>query len=346
MVYDVVTYPRLPSKAARFLEGLRYRMFHYGEKEELLRFLEDTGARVFIDVGFVVDDKVLGHARGLWLVVARTSGLDYIDLEAAERRGICVANEPEAIAEAVAEHAIGLVLAVSKYIVAGHRYVASGEWAEKGWPRWMRGSIVYGKSLGLVGAGRIAALIAHRMRCLGVKKVYYWSRRRRPELELVLGARRLVLDDLFSSSDIVVVALPCTPETRNLIRYEHLARLPRGAILVNIGRGCVVDEAALARLLETREDIRVALDVFWQEPLPPKNPLVERYGSDPRVVLTPHIAGYSEESMIATAILAVMQAKLFLEKGCVWSPATKPCRQCTESPPSLDEVINLARSNT
>ncbi|BEP17936.1 hypothetical protein PYJP_12880 [Pyrofollis japonicus] len=345
MVYDVVAYPRLPSAALHVLEGLRYQMFHYGEEDALREFLRRVGARVLIRVGLPVNRELLGEAKGLELVITRTSGLDGIDVGAAEEKGVCVTNQPEVIAEAVAEHALGLAIAAAKLLVAGHSYVVSGEWARQGWPRWWRPRLLYGRRLGLLGMGRIASLVAQKFRAaLGVREIYYWSRRRKPELEVVLGARRLSLEELFERSEILVAALPCTDETRGLVTLDLLEKLPRNAIFVNVGRGCVVEEGALEKLLERRSDIRVALDVYEEEPVPPEHPLVNQYQGGDRAVFTPHIAGYSEESMIATAILAAMQARRYLEKGCVWNPATKNCKQCTDSPPTLDEAIRLARN--
>jgi len=101
---------------------------------------------------------------------------------------------------------------------------------------------------------------------------------------------------------------------------------------------------AVEELLERRSDIRVALDVYGEEPIQPDHPLVKQYQGGDRAVFTPHIAGYSEESMIATAILAALQARRYLEEGCIWNPATKSCRQCTDSPPPVEEAISLARN--
>ncbi|MCD6324276.1 MAG: hypothetical protein J7L55_04120, partial [Desulfurococcales archaeon] len=246
----------------------------------------------------------------------------------------------EAIDEAVAEHVIGGVISLLKGIVRGHEYVVSGDWFRRGWPSWMRGGLLTGRTLGLIGAGRIASLIIQKSMCLGIHKAYYWSRSRKQLLDLLFQARRVSIEDVFALSDVVINTLPLTEETKGLIDYGLLSKLRRGAVFVNVGRGKVVKHEDLIRLLREREDVKVFLDVYPEEPMSPNDPLIKEFGRSGRVLLTPHVGGYSEESMRATAVLAALQAKRFIEKGCVWNPLTSCCRVCEESPPSLKDVMN------
>ena len=320
--------------------------------EEAVEVLEAVGARVVwpergIDVskwllsiipgadvvmaGFQrVTEEHIARAEKLRLLLAMSSGVDHLAVEAAARRGVCVANQPEAIAVAVAEHAIGLIISSLRRITEGHGYVASGRWhAER---RFLRGTSLRGKTVGIVGLGRIGSLVALHARGLGAGRILYWSRRRKKELEQLLLAEPASLERLFTESDIVVVALPLTGETRGIIGRELLERLRPGALLVNIGRGGVVDANALVEVLRRREDIRVALDVYPEEPLPPSHPLAELARETGRLLLTPHHAGGTEESMKATRLLAAKQAAYFLEKGEVWNPVAGPCREARDIP--------------
>ena len=288
------------------------------------------GARVAI-VGFVrVDREVLEAAGpGLGLVLARSSGVDHIDVEAAEEMGVCVANQPEAIAWAVAEHALGLALTQTKRLMEGHKLVEEGGW--EGFPRHLRGFLLRGATAGIVGLGRIGVLLAWYLRSMGAGRILYWSRRRKPELELLLRLEPASLERLFSESRLVFIALPLTRETRGLIGWSLLSRLPQGAVFVNVGRGPVVVEADLARLLDERPDVRAALDVYEEEPLPRDSPLT-KHASNGRATLTPHFAGYSEQSMEATDILAARQAIHYLKTGEAWNPVNRACRQARDIP--------------
>ncbi len=339
----IVAAPPLPREARKLLESFKVTYVKRGDFEGLKDALRG-GAEILITVGFRVDAQLMREGRNLKLIVLRMVGAEDVDVEAAEEKGICVANEPEAIDEAVAEHVVGGVIALLKDIVEGHEYVVSGEWFIKGWPSWMRGGILIGRTLGLIGAGRIASLIAQKGKCLGVGNIYYWSRRRKPFLDLLFQARKVSLEEVFKRSEIVVNTLPLTPETEGLVTYDLLIKMPKGAVFVNVGRGRTVNHADLIRVLREREDLKVFLDVYPEEPLKPEDQLIKEFGRSGRVLLTPHLAGYSEESMRVTAILAAMQAKKFMEDGCVWNPLNKACIECRESPLSLESLILSLRT--
>lgn len=343
MVYRIVAIPPLTREGREVLRNYSVAYFRRNQLDEAIKALSE-GAEILIFVGFKVGKELMDKAPKLKLIITRTSGVDDIDLKEAEKRGICVANQPEVIAESVAEHAIGSILASLKFIVAGHEYVTSGAWEKEGWPHWFRGGLILRRTLGLIGAGRIGSLIASKAKCLGISKIYYWSRSRKPYLEMALGAEKVPFDEIFSSSQILVNTLPQTSHTENLITLGHLMKLPQNAVFVNVGRGKTVEEGAIEKLLEARQDIRIVLDVYYEEPLTSESTLIKKYRKDPRVVLTPHIAGYSEESYRGTSLLAALQAEKFIEEGCVWNPITQCCQICKDSPPSIQEVI--ARINS
>lgn len=328
----IVAVPPLPSEARKILEmkGIKLIELQRTMREKLLSLMGQ--ARVLI-AGFMrIDKEFLDRATSLKLIVTRSSGYDHIDVDYAEKKGICVANQPEAIAFSVAEHAIALAVAALKRIVRSHDYVVTGQWSALGWPQWARGGLLRGSTLGIVGMGRIGSLVAWYGKAMGAGRVLYWSRRRKPELEVLLLAEPASLKRLFRESDVIIVALPKTRETVGLIGYELLSLMKSGAVLVNVGRGGIVDEIALAKIVREREDVYVALDVYSEEPLPENHELIRLAKETRRIILTAHHAGASKYTYVATAVLAAKQALHFLEKGTVWNPVNKACRATNDIP--------------
>lgn len=333
----VVSSVRLTEEAAGILGGVADLVMPESRAAGREWVLSNArGAAVLIAGFFRVDSEVIEAAGpGLRLILARSSGVDHIDLEAAMARGVCVANQPEAIALSVAEHAVGIALTQTKRILEGHTFNVEGGWTE--FPRHLLGFLLRGVTAGIVGLGRIGVMIAGMLRHLGAGRILYWSRRRKPELEILLRLEPASLERLFSESRLVFVTLPLTRDTRGLIGYELLSRLPQGAVFVNVGRGPVVREGDLVRVLEERSDLRAALDVYEVEPLPRSSPLL-KLAREGRVTLTPHFAGYSEQSMKLTDLLVARQARHFIERGEVWNPVTPNCRQARDIPGLWDGI--------
>jgi len=327
----VVSSVRLSDEAARILREVSDLVMPESGAAGREWLVENARGATVLIVGFLRVNGEIYDAAGpsLRLVLARSSGVDHIDLQAAIDRGICVANQPEAIAMSVAEHAVGIALTQTKRLLEGHMLNLEGGW--NGFPRGLRGFLLRGITAGIVGLGRIGVLIAGLLRSLGVGRILYWSRRRKPELELLLRLEPASLERLFSESRLVFVTLPLTRDTRGLIDYRLLSRLPSGAVFVNVGRGPVVREGDLVRVLKERSDLRVALDVYEVEPLPQDSPL-RKYAREGRVTLTPHFAGYSEQSMLFTDVLVAKQARHFLARGEVWNPVTPNCVQARDIP--------------
>ena len=290
------------------------------EEDWLCRELVDSWA-LLTTMRLRISREILGCSDTLRLIVTLTSGYDHIDLKACEEKGICVANTPEAISRAVAEHILGLTLALLRNIVRGDHYVRSGEWKSGPAPRHLLSSMLRGKTIGIVGMGRIGAAAASLFRAVGAGRIYYWSRRRKPEAEAAVGAEFADLDTLFRESDIVVIAVALTPGTRHLVDEGRLRLMKRTAFLINTARGAVVDTDALVKALREGWIAGAALDVYEQEPLPPNHPLTKTKNT----ILTPHIAGYTWESIEETAVLAAKQVIAFYREGKVFNPLTKPC---------------------
>src|SRR5581483_1536024 len=194
-----------------------------------------------------VDAEVIDGSPSLRVVASFGKGSDNIDVAACTRRGVLVTINPEALTESTADLALGLILAARRNIVTGDRHVRSGRF--RGWhPRNLLGREFHGTDLGVVGFGAIGQAIARRALAFGVR-VSYSDPVRRPEVEARMGVAYRALEDLLPRSDTVVVAADLRPGNRHLIGREAIRRMKAGALLVNIGRGSLVDEAAVAEAL-------------------------------------------------------------------------------------------------
>jgi phosphoglycerate dehydrogenase-like enzyme len=220
------------------------------------------------------------------LIQQPSAGFENIDIAAANEAGIPVANAGPANASAVAEHAIMGAMACLRYLREAIDDAERGGWDQRKWIDKDIGDL-YGSTVGILGFGAIGQAIAERLKPFGAETLYFKRSRLEPAEEERLGAAYAELDDLLPRSRVLIVALPLSPVTRGLLSAERLAMLPAGAIVVNIARGDVVDERALADALRGGRLGGAALDVFTVEPLPPAHDL----GSLPNVLLTPHIAG-------------------------------------------------------
>lgn len=266
-----------------------------GEKDmsraDLLEFVRGTGGLITW-VSERVDDELLDAAgAGLKVVANHAVGVDNIDLEACRRRGVVVTNTPDAVTEGTANMAIALMLAVARRVVEGDAFARSGRWAEHGTlgPADFIGQDLTGRTLLIVGAGRIGYATAVRALAFGMR-VLYVARSRHWDFELApMAAERVTLEDGLARADVVSVHCPLTPETRGLIGREALARMKSRAILVNTARGPIVDEGALAEALREGRIYGAGLDVFEREPR-----VHEGLTALKNVVMTPHI-GSAEE---------------------------------------------------
>ena len=213
-------------------------------------------------------------------------GTDNIDVAAASELGVLVSNLPGATAGVVAEHAIGLMFAVAKRAAFQTIELRAGRWAP------MEAVFLQGKTLGVIGTGNIGREVARLAGALGMK-VIAWTFHPSPERASDLGVEYVELDDLLRRADVVSLHVRLTNESRGMLGRRELALLRKGALLVNCGRGGLVDTAALVDALDSGHLAGAALDVFDEEPLPPDHPLL----SCRQVVLTPHMADQTPEGM-------------------------------------------------
>ncbi len=331
--HSIISTHRLPEKAVNILREKGIPII-YPEKKDIDRkkwVLDNIKDKTILIAGFMnIDKEIIDEAKNLHLIIARSSGYDHIDVEYAEKNGICVANQPEMITWAVTEHTLGLIFSSLKKIVWGHQYNISGGWYKRESPGKARGYLLKGKTIGIVGLGRIGSLLAYNLRFLGAGKILYWSRRRKQELELILQLDPAHLERVFQEADIVIVTLPKTKETIGIITKDLLLKMKSPSLLVNIGRGDTIVEEDLLYALKEKEDLYVALDVYSEEPIPKEHPLLQIAKNNDRLVLTPHNAGATKESLEETAVLVARQALHYIESGCVWNPVTITCSICKD----------------
>jgi glyoxylate reductase len=237
-----------------------------------------------------VDAALLEALPALRQVSSYGVGVNHLDLAAAAARGIVVTNTPDVVTDATADLAMALLLSSARRVCEGDRLIRAGGWRDAA-PEFLLGREVTGKTLGIVGFGRIGQAVARRASGFGMR-ILYTS----PREAGFPGATRVGLDELLAASDFVSLHCPLTDATRDLLSRERIARMRPGAILVNTSRGPVVDEEALAEALEEGRLFAAGLDVFREEPRVPGRLLRLE-----NVVLTPHVGSGTEETRGAMA---------------------------------------------
>ena len=234
-------------------------------------------------------------------------GFNHIDVNAARARGLAVSNTPDVLTDATADTAMTLLLMVARRAGEGERHVRTKAWT--GWrPTHMLGTHVTGKTLGLVGMGRIARAVARRAHHgFGMKVIFHDPYPPSPQEAAALGAEPVgSLDEVFAKADFVSLHCPATPETRHLVNAERLGQMKPGAYLINTARGDVVDEAALVQALKAGIIKGAGLDVFEKEPV-----VTDALLTMENVVLLPHLGSATRETRIAMGMRALENLRLF-----------------------------------
>ncbi len=248
-----------------------------------------------------IDKELLDSASRLRIISQYAVGYDNIDVDYATEKGVYVTNTPGVLTESTADLTIALLLAITRRIVEADKFVRTGEWEKKktGWhPLMLLGMELKGKTLGIIGMGRIGRAVAKRALGFGMKIIYYDVARLPEDVEKELGARKADLETLLRESDVVSIHAPLTKETYHLIGEEELKMMKRQAYIINTARGAIIDTKALVKALKERWIAGAGLDVFEKEPLPVENELTKL----DNVVLAPHIGSATVEARTGMAM--------------------------------------------
>lgn len=305
----VVTAP-LPGDALTLLDGkARVRVYRHPRplsEEELIRRAGKAHGLIPL-LADRVCAAVLESCPALKVVANYAVGVDNVDLQAARRLGIVVTNTPDVLTEATADLTWTLILGVARRLREGGRMMRRG--AFRGWaPELLLGMDLRGKTLGIVGMGRIGQAVARRAPAFGMAVIYSDEARLCESAESALGVRRLPVQELLAQSDVVSLHCPLTPQTRHLLDRERLLSMKRGAILVNTARGPIVDEKALVEVLRDGHLMGAGLDVFEEEPK-----VAPGLAELPNALLLPHLGSATVETRQAMARLAVGNCLAVLE---------------------------------
>ena len=268
-------------------------------REELIERLRGKDGLICHIIS-AIDEEVLAAAPTLKVVANVAVGFNNIDVAACRRRGIVVTNTPDVLTETTADFAWALLMAAARRVVEADHFARSGQWQRWQWGL-LWGADVHGKTLGIVGFGRIGRAVARRATGFDMRVLYHDAVRAEAAVERELSATSVGLETLLSEADF-------TPETRHLMNERTLRLMKTSAILVNAARGPIVDEAALVRALKEGWIAGAGLDVFEEEPKihPGLTPL-------PNAVLAPHIASASRDTRLAMATLAVRNCLAVLD---------------------------------
>jgi D-3-phosphoglycerate dehydrogenase len=292
----VITEP-INEAGVRLLEQKGVEVIHLppGSKENALLDVAPQATGFITRGGIKVTRETMLASPNLKAIGVHGVGCDHVDLAAAKNLGKVVINTPDALTVTVAEMTIAMMLSMTRRIALADRAVRTGGWTRK--YSDLIGVELMGKTVGLVGLGRIGTATARRLKAFEVK-LLYWSRTRHPEQECDIGLEWAELHSLLARSDILSLHVPGTVETRHMIGAAELSSMKRGAMIVNTARGRIIDEAALVEALRNGQISFAALDVFEQEPIASDNPLLNM----DNVVVAPHLGAGSIEAMRRMAI--------------------------------------------
>ena len=314
-----VTY-KIPEDGLKLLKE-KYELDVYeGEefltKEEMLKRVKDADA-VITQLRDPVDKEFIDAGKKLKIIANYAVGYNNINVEYAKSKGIYVTNTPGVLTEATADIAWALILAVARKIISADRFVREGKF--KGWkPKLFLGYEIHGKTLGIIGMGRIGQAVARRALGFGMKIIYHNRKRLPEEIEKKYSASYVDLETLLKNSDFISINVPLTDETYHLLDEKRLNLLKPNAILVNTARGPVVDEKALYKLLKEGKIAGAGFDVYENEPF--LTPGLEKLEN---VVLLPHIGSATFETRSKMSIMVAENVINALEgrkpKNLVWN---------------------------
>lgn len=307
MTYRVLVPDSVHPRAVEILAAAGLEVTAPGQmkRAETLAAIADADALI-IRSATKADAELIQAAPRLKVIARAGVGVDNVDLEAATARGIAVMNTPDGNTVATAELTFGLMLALARHIPQAHASLAGGQWDRK---RYM-GTELRGKTLGIVGFGRIGRAIAKRALAFEMTVIAH-DPFVPADLGRDLGVEMVSLDNLYARADYITLHSVVTDETRHMINRETLARMKPGVRLINAARGALIHEADLAEAIRSGQVAGAALDVYEDEPPPADHPLIGL----PGVIDTPHLGASTEEAQVAVAIEAAELVVAALTRG-------------------------------
>ena len=293
-----VTY-KLPEEGLRLLRRYELKVNaqdRFLNRSELIDFAEEAHALVTL-LSDQIDREVIGRLENLKIIANYAVGFNNIDIVAAKERGIVVSNTPGVLTEATADLTMALILATTRRLVEGDRFVRRGLF--DGWkPELLLGVSLKDRILGIIGLGRIGKAVVQRAKAFGMKVVYHNRMPASKKEEKALSVEYRSLEDLLKVSDVVSVHVPLTKESRHLIGSSKLKLMKPTAVLINTSRGAVIDEQALIQFLSEKRIFAAGLDVFENEPEIPR-----ALRELDNVVLLPHLGSATRETRVEMAIM-------------------------------------------
>jgi len=310
----IVIAEKISASAVDLLREPRWIVITPDQMEGGLAAQLESADALIVRSAVQVNAELLVKARKLRVIGRAGVGVDNIDLEPATRQGIAVMNTPGANAVAVAEHTLAMMLALARHLCRANELMHAGKWEKKS----LQGSELRGKTLGIVGLGRVGMEVARRARAFGMEVIGH-----DPFVSTAVakdqGIALAKLEEIYAASDYLTLHVGLTPQTTGMINAETLKKMKRGARLVNCARGELVDESALAHALKQGHMAGAALDVFVEEPLK-NSPLTALEN----VILTPHIGGSTHEAQEAVGYQIALQVKEYLKHGVIQNAVNVP----------------------
>ncbi len=323
-----------PSASAIFTEHGDWTVVS-PDKEALAGQLADADA-ILVRSATFVDAAMMDKAPKLRVIGRAGVGVDNVDLDAATKRGIVVMNTPGGNAVAVAEHTFGLMLSLARHLVRAHTTMQAGKWEKK----TLQGTELRGKTLGVVGLGRVGIEVSRRALAFGMKVIAH-DPYVAPSLAQQLNITLATLDEVFAQSDYITLHVGLTPQTQGMINAESIRKMKKGVRLVNCARGELLNDAAVVEALQSGQLGGVALDVYSNEPVK-DSPLATM----PNVTLTPHIAGSTHEAQEAVGIQIALQVREYLTKGVIQNAVNVPSISEEEYQDMLPYIVLAERLGT
>lgn len=301
----IVVAEKISSSAVDLLREPRWTVITPEQIEGKLASQLESADALIVRSAVQVNGELLEPARKLRVIGRAGVGVDNIDIDAATRKGIAVMNTPGANAVAVAEHTLALMLAMARHVCRANALMHAGKWEKKS----LQGTELRGKTLGIVGLGRVGMEVAKRARAFGMEIVAH-----DPFVSAAVARAQEIrlakIDEVYAAADYLSLHVGLTPQTAGMINSETLKRMKRGVRLVNCARGELLDEPALAQALQKGHVAAAAIDVFTEEP-PKHSPLIALEN----VIATPHIGGSTHEAQEAVGYQIALQVKEYLKHG-------------------------------